>query len=70
MSPLRQRMTEDLRVRNYALKTQQIYLDLRPALPNTSAGVRIFSAPREWWGGRGLPMDAGLDSADGVNAVD
>ncbi len=27
MSPLRQRMTEDLRVRNYALKTQQIYLD-------------------------------------------
>jgi integrase/recombinase XerD len=27
MSPLRQRMTEELRLRNYAPKTQQIYLD-------------------------------------------
>jgi integrase/recombinase XerD len=27
MSPLRQRMTEELRLRNYAPKTQQVYLD-------------------------------------------
>jgi len=48
MSELRQQMLADLRIRNYAGRTQEIYIRGSPRCRETSSGRRMSSAARRF----------------------